>query len=67
MCKIKFIKKIDNKLYNSKGTGFFLEINLKDLPFNKCLITNNHVINNEKINKEIKFYCNNKEEKLAKI
>ena len=66
MCKIKFIKKIDNKLYNSKGTGFFLEINLKDLPFNKCLITNNHVINNEffEINKEIKFDYNNKEKKL---
>ena len=47
MCKIKIIKKADNKQYISKGTGFFLEINLKDLPFNKCLITNNHVINNE--------------------
>ena len=45
MCKINFKKIINNKIENMNGSGFFLELNNKDIPFNKCLITNNHVLN----------------------
>ena len=55
MCKIKSKKVIDGKLKDITGTGFFLEINIKNLPFNKCLLTNNHIINEKDIrpNQEI--------------
>ena len=64
LCKIKLNKIINNELTNCKATGFFLELNLENLPFNKCLITNNHVLDNEyfKINNEIKFDYKGKEE-----
>jgi len=50
------------------GTGFFCEINGDAIPFKKALFTNNHVLNEEYIekNKEIEFeYC--KEKKKIKI
>ena len=55
MCKIKSKKLINNKLEDINGTGFFLKINMKDILFKKCLLTNNHVLNENdiKINKEI--------------
>ena len=55
--KIKFKKIINNKLEEMMGTGFFIELNDKDIPFSKCLITNNHVLNenNIKNGKEIKI------------
>jgi len=61
ICKIKF--EISNL-----GTGFFCEINDDAIPFKKALFTNNHVLNEECIekNKEIEFeYC--KEKKKIKI
>ena len=68
MCKIKFKKVMDNKLEDMSGTGFFVELNDNDIPFNKCLITNNHVLseNNIKNGKEIKIEYLNKE-KIIKI
>ena len=68
MCKIKFKKVMDNKLEDMSGTGFFVELNDNDIPFNKCLITNNHVLseNNIKKGKEIKIEYLNKE-KIIKI
>ena len=68
MCKIKFKKIINNKLEEMVGTGFFIKLNDKDIPFNKCLITNNHVLseNNIKKGKEIKIEYLNKE-KIIKI
>ena len=68
MCKIKFKKIINNKLEDMNGTGFFLKLNNKDIPFNKCLITNNHILDDNyfKINNDIKIINNNKE-KLIKI
>ena len=57
MCKILSKKLVNGKIENINGTGFFVELDLKDIPFKKCLITNNHVLNENdiKINKEIKF------------
>ena len=49
MCKIKFKKIIDNQLENFIGTGFFLQFKYKNIPFNKCLVTNNHVLDQENI------------------
>ena len=51
MCKIKFKKIINNKLEDMNGSGFFLKLNNKDIPFNKCLITNNHVLNENNKNR----------------
>ena len=55
MCKIESRKVIKGKLESIKGTGFFLYINNKDIHFNKCLITNNHILdeNDIEINSEI--------------
>ena len=60
MCKIKSKKLINNKLEDINGTGFFLKINMKE--FKKCLLTNNHVLNENdiKINKEIIIEYKNK-------
>ena len=49
MCKIESQKIINNKLENIKGTGFFLELNMQDISFKKCLIKNNHILNEEDI------------------
>ena len=60
---------IDKK--NSHGTGFFCKIDLSDLNLKlKCLITNNHVLNKDYIEKEnqIKLLIKNKsEEKIIKL
>ena len=67
MCKIKIKKIINNKLENMIGSGFFLEINDKGIPFNKCLLTNNHIISQENLEKEkeIKIDYLNKEKKIT--
>ena len=66
MCKIKSKKLINGNLEEIDGSGFFLEINLKDILFKKCLITNNHVLNENdiKLNKEIKLEYKNKIKKI---
>ena len=49
MCKI-FSRKIKKgKLVNIIGTGFFLNIKNKNIPFKKCLITNNHILDEKDI------------------
>ena len=54
ICKIK--------IKNIIGTGFFCEINDDNIPFNKALFTNNHVLNetNIEINNEIEIEYLNK-------
>ena len=42
MCRLFSQSEMEGSI---KGTGFFLKINNKDIPFNKCLITNNHILN----------------------
>ena len=46
-----------------EGYGFFLELDIKNIPLNKCLITNNHILkeDNIKIGKLIKIEYKNKE------
>ena len=68
MCRIKFSKIIDNKLVPCIGSGFFLEFHINGIPFNKCLITNNHILDKKhiQINKVIKLIYKN-EEKNIKI
>jgi len=55
MCKIISKKIINGKLEPNYGTGFFLEIDIKEIPSKRCLITNNHILNEDdiKINKYI--------------
>ena len=55
MCKIESKKLINGKLEDIIGSGFFLKINMKDILFKKCLLTNNHILdeNDIKVNKEI--------------
>ena len=57
ICKIKCekIEKNENKEYI--GTGFFCIINDKNIPFNKALFSNNHLLNETRIeiNKYIEF------------
>ena len=68
MCKILFQEIKDGKILNKSGTGFFCEINDDNIPFKKALFTNNHVLNEDRIeiNKEIQFkYL--KEDKKIKI
>ena len=57
MCKIRYHKIINNELKYVYGSGFFLIMNIKGIPFNKCLITNNHVLNEDffKTNKAIEM------------
>ena len=57
MCKIESQKIKNGKLENIYGNGLFLKLNNKDIPFKKCLITNNHILdeNDIKINEEIKI------------
>ena len=49
MCIIPSKKVIKGKLENIKGSGFFLYIINQDIPFNKCLITNNHILDEKDI------------------
>ena len=68
ICKIKFKIFINGEIKDGIGTGFFLEINDNNIPFEKALFTNNHILNKNSIemNKEIVFeYC--KEIKKIKI
>ena len=53
MCKIKFKGRNENK--GGYGTGFFCEINDDSIPFKKALFTNNHILNEDNINKEIEI------------
>ena len=56
-CKIRFKTLLEGKKVNCLGTGFFCEINERNIPFNKALFTNNHVLDKIKIkiNKHIEF------------
>ena len=67
MCKINFEKEINGVLENLSGSGFFCKINNKEIPFNKCLFTNNHVLDQDaiQINKEIKLLYKNKDKKIT--
>ena len=68
LCKIEFQILKDGKIANYSGTGFFCEINDDNIPFKRALFTNNHVLNEKRIEngKEIEFeYL--KEKKKIKI
>ena len=63
MCKIRFKRINDNnRLENCIGTGFFLKFNYKNIPFNKCLVTNCHVLDEENTqpDREIRIEYKNK-------
>ena len=55
ICKIKFEILQNDEKKEKIGTGFFC--NYKNIPFNKALFTNNHILNEDriKINKKIEF------------
>ena len=71
LCKIEFKAFKDGKIKKGSGTGFFCEINNINIPFRKALFTNNHVLdeNRIQINKKVEFeYCREKKYlKLQKI
>ena len=61
--KFKFLK--DGEETNALGNGFICKIYDKNIPFNKTLFTNNHILdeNKIKINSQIEFeYCGEKKE-----
>ena len=66
MCKIYSQKIKNGKLETINGTGFFLEIDIKNIPFKKCLITSNHVLNENdiKINGNIIIEYKNKKKEI---
>ena len=66
MCKIESQKIQNGKLENILGNGFFLELNDEDIPFKKCLITNNHILNENdiKINEKINLEYRNEPKKI---
>ena len=57
ICKIEFKTVKNGKIVNGLGTGFFCEINDDNIPFEKILFTNNHILDKKsiEINKEIEF------------
>lgn len=61
LCKIMFEVKIDGKIKNGHRTGFFCIINDENIPFNKALFTNNHILNKGsiKVGKYIEIKHNN--------
>ena len=61
MVKFRYGEELNGKLSNI-GTGFFCKFNYKDIPFEKALFTNNHILNDGdiQIGKKIKL------EKLGK-
>ena len=67
MCKIKYE---NEKGENRIRTGFFCEINNKDIPFKKVLFTNNHILddntkeNNIELSKDIEIEYLNENKKL---
>ena len=66
ICKIKIQNIKNGEITYGVGTGFFCEIDDKNIPFKTALFTNNHILDEKKleINKEIIFeICN----KLYKI
>ena len=60
LCKLKFEVLKNGEKIKAFGTGFFCEIHDKNIPFNKALFTNNHILNKNriKIDKQIEFECN---------
>ncbi len=66
ICIIKTKKIINNTIIDIRGNGFFIELNEACIPFNKCLITCNHILGEEniKIGEKIKLEYKNKEIKL---
>jgi len=66
ICKIKSKKIINGRFEDINGTGFFLKINMEDILFKKCLITNNHVLNENdiKLNKEIILEYKNEKRRI---
>ena len=70
MCKIKVKNEKGN---NVIGTGFFCEINDKDIPFKNVLFTNNHILNeknkenNIELSNEIEFEYLNKIKKIKMV
>ena len=62
MCKIVSKRIMSDKIESIKGTGFFLSLDNEDIPFKRCLITSNYILNEEYLdkNKEITLeYKNN--------
>ena len=61
MCKIRFHQLQNNELSYVFGSGFFLAMNIKGIPFTKCLMTNNHILNEDyfKTNKQIEMEYKN--------
>lgn len=57
VCKIYSNKENSKVIENGIGTGFFCRLNIKQIPFNLALITNNHILdrNSIKAGKEIIF------------
>ena len=51
----------NNELSYVFGSGFFLAMNIKGIPFTKCLMTNNHILNEDyfKTNKQIEMEYKN--------
>ena len=49
MCKIKFQIKEKGKLTTSFGSGCFIQLKKEDFPLTKFLLTNNHVLDQERI------------------
>ena len=71
ICQINFEKILDDRLFHGFGNGFFLKLDneeIKDIPFNRCLITNNHILNEENIKngRRIKIIYR-KKEKIIEI
>ena len=68
MCKIISQKIKNGSLEAIVGTGFFLGLDIKNIPFKKCLITNNHILDEDdiKINRNIIIEYKNKK-KVIKI
>ena len=60
MCRIEINKVQNNEPTVVKGSGFFMKIKDKDIPFEYCLITNNHIINEEDIQSEKEITLKNK-------
>jgi len=57
MCKIIYETIENGKIEKQSGTGFFCQINDKNISFKKGLFTNNHILNKSRIeiNKEVEF------------
>jgi len=66
MCKIIYETIKKGQKEKQSGTGFFCQINDKNISFKKGLFTNNHVLNKNRIeiNKEIEFEYLNKMKKI---